>query len=54
MSEKIKIMNSIEATMTGRERFNAFQTGYGVHKTLKHPNRAKKKSDLKKEINKYI
>lgn len=51
--EKIQIMNSKEATICSRERFNAFQTGHGTWKSSKYPNRSKRKADMRKEIRQY-
>ena len=34
--ETIKIMNSIEATLSKKEHFNPFMQGYGVHGDSKY------------------
>ena len=52
--ETIKIMSSFEATLAGRERFNPYQTGYGVHKSTKYPNRTTRKTEARKEIRNYL
>ena len=51
--ENIHVMSAYENTMAHKEHFNPFQTGHGVHETLKHPKRAKEKSALRKELQKY-
>ena len=47
---KTKVLNSIEATLLGHERFNPYQCGHGEHKSAKYPNRNKRKADTRKEV----
>jgi len=49
----IKVMNSIEATIHNKKKFNPYQTGHGVWKSKKHPNRCSRKNELRKEIAKW-
>lgn len=44
------VFAKLEATLIGHERFNAYQGGYGVHKSEKYPNRSKRKQTERKEI----
>lgn len=48
--EVIPVMDSIEATLHAKERFNPFQTGYGEWKSEKYPSRSKQKEKIRKEI----
>lgn len=52
--ETIKIMSGIEVSLANRERFNPYQTGYGVHKSVKYPNRTARKAEARKQIHNYI
>lgn len=54
-TNKIRVLtiSSLDATLAKKERFNAYMGGYGAHKTLKHPNRAFTKQDIRKKINQY-
>lgn len=46
--------NSVDVTLSTMPRFNAFQTGHGVHrKSAKHPSRQENKRNVRKEIEKY-
>lgn len=46
--------SSVEATLSSMPKFNAFQTGHGVHrKSAKHPSRQENKKNVRKEIEKY-
>lgn len=53
MGEKITIkkISNLEATLKNKERFNPYVSGHGVYKSKKYPIRAKKKEDIRKEIN---
>lgn len=50
MKMKKTVLTRLEATLVGHERFNAYQGGYGVHKSEKYPNRGKRKQAERKEI----
>lgn len=45
--------SSIENTLAQMPRYNAYACGYGKHKSKKKPNRAKRKEELRKELNNY-
>ena len=49
LNDKIKIMDSKEATLSKMERFNPYQTGHGVHGDTKF-NRRKIKDETRKII----
>lgn len=51
--ETICTISKYEATMMQKERFNAFQCGTGAFKSKKHPNRATKKSEIRKSIREW-
>ena len=58
MSKKkktIKVMHvsSVENTLRQMPKYNGFATGHGVHKTPKHPSRAKRKHDFRKQISSF-
>ena len=46
--EPIKITLSIKDV--GKPRFTGWTGGYGIHKSKKHPDRAKRKADFRKSI----
>ena len=46
----IHVLSSLEATRMKRERFNPYQTGTGVHKTDKHPSRARRKAMSRRDM----
>ena len=52
--DAVQIMNSIEATLHQKPKFNPYQNGYGEWKSLRHPNRNRQKRDLKKRIDEEI
>lgn len=37
----------------GKPRFTGWTGGYGIHKTPKHPDRAKRKAEFRKEIKEW-
>ena len=49
LNDKIKVMDSKEATLSKMERFNPYQTGHGVHGNTKY-NRNKQKEEMKRFI----
>ena len=50
--EKINVYHktSIEVTFANRPRYNAFQTGHGIHESKRNPKRAKRKAAERKQI----
>ena len=54
MKERIVVMGTIEATKRSMPYFNAYTAcGTGAWKTAKHPNRAARKANLRKELRCY-
>lgn len=50
MKEKIKVLDSLEATRIKKPQYNGFLTGHGKHKNLKKYNRKQNRKLIKEMI----
>lgn len=51
--ETIKVMNSIEKSLSDMEKFNPYQTGTGIHVSEKYKKKGRKKEKERKEMKSY-
>ena len=53
MKKIIIKMKKIAIQDVSKPRFTGWIGGYGIHKTLKHPDRAKRKENFRREIREW-